>query len=96
MASLHEIQYKAWLVYESNKDVVLDMQANDTPWHYQSNEHNTLSKPHRVKVSWSRKESNASEDSGFMRMSKWPMPEERVNPDPENIWLYEWKGYERE
>ena len=95
MASLHEIQYKAWLVYESNEDAVHDLQANDTPWHYQSKDH-TSSKPHRIKVNWSNKESNASEDTGFTLMSKCPELADEVNPDPKYIRIYDWQGYDKD
>lgn len=93
MAALHEIQYKAWMVYDSNEDALEDLGANDTPWHYQGNEYST-SRPHRVQVTWSKKESNPTEAGGFHNMHKWPPLVESVNPDATTMWLYtEWAGY---
>ena len=93
MAALHEIQYKAWMVYESYDEAKDDLTANDAPWHYQGND-SSWTKPHRIKVNWANKESHASESTGFRSMHKMPSPAEVVNPEPAAMWLYtEWAGY---
>ena len=91
MTTLHEIHYKAWLVFSDHAAASKGLGQHNVPWHFQA-KYPEKKGVHTVQVKWANYEANPSAP-GYELFSKVLELLETQNPDESKIVLYDFQGY---